>query len=112
MSVGDGTGTSWVPKDACTLPTAERPFRLAEFDELFRRLRRIDRVAPTRLRLVVAETGGVAERARDLAARETSCCSFFAFTVSVSGDDVVIDIQVPRERVVVLDGIAAQAAAA
>src|SRR2546422_10482299 len=99
MSVEDGSCASWVPRDACTLPTAERPFRLAEFDELFRGLRGIDRVAPTRLRLVVQETGGVAERARELAARETSCCSFFDFTVSAVGADVVIDVQVPPERV-------------
>ena len=112
MSVEDGTGASWVPRDACTLPTAERPFRLAEFDELFRGLRGIDRIEPTRLRLVVRETGGVIERARELTARETSCCSFFDFTVSATGTDVVIDVQVPPERVVVLDGIAAQAAAA
>jgi hypothetical protein len=111
MSVEDGTGASWVPRDACTLPTAEQPFRLAEFDEVFRRLRAIDRVAPTRLRLVVEETGGMAERARELTARESSCCSFFDFTVSSAGDAVVIDVQVPPERVAVLDGIAVQAAA-
>jgi len=105
-------GAGWVPRDACTLPTAERPFRLAEFDELFGRLRDIDRVAPTWLRLVLREAGGVAEQARELTARESSCCMFFDFTVSTAGDDVVIDVQVPQERVAVLDGIAAQAAAA
>ncbi|HET6741695.1 MAG TPA: hypothetical protein VFH76_22285 [Kribbella sp.] len=35
---------TWVP-DACTLPTAERPFRVAEFDQLFaEHLRSTDRV--------------------------------------------------------------------
>jgi hypothetical protein len=61
--------------------------------------------------LVVQETGGVAERARELTARESGCCAFFDFTVSVAGGDVVIDVQVPPERVAVLDGIAGQAAA-
>lgn len=112
MSVEDGLGASWVPRDACTLPTAERPFRLAEFDELLRRLRAIDRVAPTWLRLVLAGSDGLAEQARELAARETSCCMFFRFAVTTAGADVVIDVQVPPERVAVLDGIAAQAAAA
>jgi thioredoxin len=105
-------GVSWVPGDACTLPTAEQPARLAEFDGLFRSVRDIERPGATRLRLVLGETGGVAEQARDLAARESSCCSFFDFTVTTADTAVVIDVQVPLERAGVLDGIAAQAAAA
>jgi hypothetical protein len=84
---------------------------VAEFDELFRSAVAIDRPAPTRLRLVLAESGGVAERARELAARESSCCSFFAFDVSAADGRVVVDAQVPPGHTVVLDGLAAQAAA-
>jgi hypothetical protein len=42
----------WTP-DACTLPTTERPLRLAEFDDLFTARLRSDRPAPTRLDLVL-----------------------------------------------------------
>jgi hypothetical protein len=41
----------WVPA-ACTLPTAEQPLRVAEFDDLFATsVRAVDRVGPTVLRL-------------------------------------------------------------
>lgn len=41
----------WAPQ-ACTLPTAEQPLRIAEFDNLFATgLRGLDRVAPTTLQL-------------------------------------------------------------
>ena len=55
---------------ACTLPTAERPLRLAEFDDLFATaLRGQQRLSPTRLRL---RLDPVAEQAaRDLAVRES-----------------------------------------
>lgn len=86
--------------------------RISEFDALFRSVRDIHRAAPTRLRLVLAETGGVAERARALTARESRCCAFFAFTVSTSDASVVIDVRVPPEYKAVLDGVAGQAAAA
>ena len=42
----------WAP-DACTLPTTERPLRVAEFDVFFGAVLRFDRPQPTRLDLVV-----------------------------------------------------------
>lgn len=105
--VGD---ESWDPGAACTLPTAERPLRVAAFDALFRSVREIDRAGPTRLRLVLEETGGVGEQARELIALESECCSFFEFTVTADGGRVVVDVRVPDRQTVVLDGLAAQAA--
>jgi hypothetical protein len=60
---------------ACTLPTAERPVRLAEFDDLFATsVRRVDPVAATHARLHLtgpagpaAESGILAPRLRQLA---------------------------------------------
>jgi hypothetical protein len=98
----------WVP-DACTLPTVERPLRLAEFDELFATaLLGQQRLSPTQLRWRLDRT---AERAvRDLAGREGGCCSFFTFTFA-RGDGVVrVDVQVPDAYVDVLDALAARAA--
>ncbi|WP_232667722.1 hypothetical protein [Pseudonocardia sp. TRM90224] len=101
-------GAGWVPGDACTLPTAERPLRQAEFSDLFRSVREVDWVGATRLRLVLDETGGIEGWARDLTARESECCSFFDFDVSSDGGRVVVDVRVPESRVDVLDGLAAQ----
>ena len=46
----------WAP-DACTLPTAERPPRVAEFDQLFAFVVRVERRKPTLLDLVVPRDG-------------------------------------------------------
>lgn len=103
---------AWVPVDACTLPTAEQPFRVAEFTALFAEsLRGIERPAGAQLRLVI--DAAAEERARDLAVRESSCCSFFTFDFERAADGQVwMQVGVPAERVSVLDGLAAQAAAA
>jgi hypothetical protein len=98
----------WAP-DACTLPTAERPLRVAEFDDLFAAVRRSKRPRPTRLELVLPRD--VAVSARYLARRETECCSFFTFDFESAGDDVVMRIGVPTSQVQVLDALEARAAA-
>lgn len=86
--------------DACTLPTAERPLRLAEFDELFATsVRRVDTVSTIHARMHLTGAAGLADRVRDLAARETACCSFFTFTTTAEpatdGEAVLLDIEVP-----------------
>lgn len=102
----------WVPS-SCSLPTAERPLRVAEFDRLFAQtLTRQERVSATALRLWLSGGGEVTSRVRDLAARETQCCSFFEFVVSASGDETVVDVAVPAPYVDVLDALAARAGAA
>src|ERR1700742_3529867 len=70
-------GPDWV-LPSCSLPTAEQPLRVADFDRLFREsLRRFTRTSATRLVLVLAAEAEMA--ARGLAERETACCSFFEF---------------------------------
>ena len=99
----------WAPQ-ACTLPTAERPVRVAEFDELFATgLRGQQRLARTRLRWrldVAAEA-----TARDLTGREIQCCSFFTFTFTPAGDALQLDVEVPAGHAAVLDALARRAAA-
>lgn len=65
---------------AFTMPTAERPLRLAEFDALFATaVRRVERLGnDVRMRL---GADNLAEQVRDLTERETSCCSFFSFAI-------------------------------
>jgi hypothetical protein len=99
MTVSEG----WAP-EACTLPTAERPLRAAEFDELFAVALKIVRSEPTRLD--VALPADVEPTARNLADRESQCCSFFAFDFEPEGDGVLMHISVPPTRVRVLDALA------
>lgn len=91
---------SWVAADACTLPTAEQPVRVAEFESLFAEaLTSTERVSPTRPRFALTGSDNTAARAQDLATRETECCSYFAFTITPTGpDSAVMDVTVPDTR--------------
>jgi hypothetical protein len=106
---------TWVPQ-ACTLPTQEQPFRVAQFDALFAAsLTRVERPEPTRARLLLAADAEPA--ARHLAARETGCCSFFTFSfdqteAAVETGVVSMDVNVPAVQVPVLDALVARAEAA
>jgi len=102
--------TGWAP-DSCTLPTAERPLRAAEFDALLSTAASVRRLAPTRLLITVAGGPEVAATARELAARETACCSFFTFAVDETPAGVTLEVSVPPPYLAVLDGLARRAAA-
>jgi hypothetical protein len=101
----------WVPQ-ACTLPTAERPLRQAEFDDLFAAsMRGAERVAPQHLRVTLSGGPDLAHAVRDLADRETQCCSFFSFSVDAPRRGVVqLDIEVSVEHVDVLDALESRSA--
>src|SRR5215207_1874601 len=114
---------TWVPVDACPLPTPEQPLRVAEFDDLFTGSLRGITVAAAgapRARLVLVGDDTLPARVRRLADAETACCSFFTFTVTDlgregaggAGDTVVaLDIEVPPGRRDVLGALVARAAA-
>jgi len=100
---------AWVP-DACTLPTAERPTRAADFAGLLTEaVRRLERPEPTRLHLDLQPGPQVAARAAGLAAAETECCSFFTFTLTATGGALSLDIAVPAAHTAILDALAASA---
>ena len=101
---------TWIP-ESCALPTVEHPLRQAEFDALFARATRAAE-RPDATRLCLHLPGPVAATARDLAARETACCSFFAFDVREDAGEVVLDVRVPAARVPVLDALHRRAEAA
>ncbi len=102
-------GPAWVPA-ACTLPTIEQPLRIAAFDQLFSgAVRGAERPAPTKLHLDLRPDPPVAGRAAELAAAETSCCSFFTFTITVTDGSLGLDIEVPDSYVSVLDALAERA---
>jgi ADP-ribose pyrophosphatase YjhB (NUDIX family) len=113
----------WTQVDACTLPTIERPLRLAEFDDLFATsLRHIERDAgadPTKVRLVLVGGEELPDRVRQLADMESACCSFFTFEVSTlaSGSrtrqvTVALDVRVPARYADVVAGLVTRAEAA
>jgi hypothetical protein len=102
--------------DACTLPTAERPLRLAEFDELLgTAVQRVEPVTAEHVRMWLTGPAGLAETVRDLTARETECCSFFVFTITPEsardGEALWLDVAVPSQYTDVLASLARRAAA-
>jgi hypothetical protein len=100
----------WVT-DSCTLPTVDQPLRVAEFDALFAdSVRAVDRVTDTTVRLIL--DAGADDRARELAARESGCCTFFEFAFTAAEDGTVaMRVTVPVTQSAVLDALAARAAA-
>jgi hypothetical protein len=116
----------WVPVEACTLPTAMQPLRVAEFDRLFgASLRAVEHPAgtPTRARLVLAGDPDLPGRVQLLADAETACCSFFTFTLAppaidasadLAGDGaaavlMTLDVEVPAARADVLAALVERA---
>jgi hypothetical protein len=110
MTTNRGPEVPWVA--ACTLPTAERPLRLAEFDALFSTvLREVRRPEATRLRLTLDGGQSVEASARELTARESECCSFFGWQFSRVGEHLVLEVTVPESQIEVLDGLTDRARA-
>ncbi|MGW7169670.1 hypothetical protein ACWGH3_31235 [Streptomyces sp. NPDC054884] len=103
---------AWVPQ-SCTLPSEERPLRVAEWDALFaERLTSRCRPQPLHLRLELAGGDGVEDRVRDLVERESGCCSFFTFATTAGKDLIQLDLSVDQAHEAVLDALAARTAAA
>jgi hypothetical protein len=104
---------TWVPT-ACTLPTTEQPLRVAEFDALFiNALTRVNTISASHAQLVLDGAETTEERARELAERETSCCSFFTFTFEPDADGLVlVDITVPEAHTAVLAALVERATSA
>jgi hypothetical protein len=95
--------------EACTLPTAERPLRLAEFDGLFASSARTVARDGHGVRIRLVGDRGLRERVRDLAERETACCSFFTFGIEGSDEDLTLAVSVPPQRRDILDALAKRA---
>jgi hypothetical protein len=106
------TNLDWVPA-SCTLPTKERPLRVAEWDALFaEHVRAVSRPEPLHVRLDLGAGTGLEERVRDLVEREGGCCSFFTFTLVPDAATVRLDVAVDEAHASVLDAVAARAAGA
>jgi hypothetical protein len=90
---------------ACTLPTAERPLRVAEFDRLFARAVAVERLGPQAARIVLRPSPETAAEAANLVVRETECCSFFTFSLTATGGLLHLDVMVPENQTPVLDSV-------
>jgi hypothetical protein len=107
----DGAPQEWAPQE-CTLSPAARQARAAEFSATFAEtVRRVERPEQTKLRLELEPSPASAGRVAALAAAETSCCSFFTFTLTAAAGSLVLDVVVPATQLLVLDSLAERAAA-
>jgi hypothetical protein len=116
-------GMAWVPVESCTLPTAEQPLRVAEFDELFAASLRDAQPSAggaPKARLLLGGDDTLPARVQRLTDAETSCCSFFTFTVTrLDTEDAqapgealaALDVEVPAARGDVLDALVRRAVA-
>jgi hypothetical protein len=108
-----------IAEDFCTLPTAARPLRVAEFDDLFQDQtaapRWIDR---HRVEFTLAGGDDLYEQVSDLVARESACCSFFDFSITrpareaAQGPSLALRVGVPASRHDVLQGLTNHAVSA
>ena len=102
----------WLPA-TCTLPTVERPLRRKEFDEFFAEdVKSVRQTSPIEVRLDLRAESDVAARAADLAARETVCCSFFRFDLTIADGRVAMVVSAASQHEAVLAALAARAEAA
>ncbi|MEO5922010.1 MAG: hypothetical protein ABIQ01_12800 [Pseudolysinimonas sp.] len=90
---------------SCTLPTAERPIRLAEFDTLLESATLAKRDNAMHLTFYFDDAKGLEAQARDLTARESSCCSFFDFNVANDGGQIIVGIGVPDQHASILNSL-------
>ena len=107
LLVDDG----WVPA-ACTLPTREQPLRRAEFDDLVAKdVLSVNQPSPLEVRFELRPVAEVAARAAGLAARETGCCSFFTFGLTITDGTVSMTVSTEPAHGTVLAALGARARA-
>lgn len=91
--------------DSCTLPSQQRPLRLAEFGALLTQAIAVERGDQRNLHFFFDDSDGLDARIRDLAHREANCCSFFEFHVAHKKDQVMLGITVPHQHTGILDSL-------
>ena len=101
----------WV-REACTLPTDEQPLRRAEFDALFAEdVTSVQRVSAERVRFELRAHPEAAARAAGLAVKETGCCSFFTFDLSIGDGQVSMTVTTGAAHTAVIGALHDRAAA-
>jgi len=102
---GPVRGLSWAP-DECTLPAVDRPQREAEFDRLLSSaVGGLMRTPGGTAVFMLSPEPTVAAQAAELATRETSCCTFFTFTLTATGGRLSLEVAVPAAHHPVLEAM-------
>jgi hypothetical protein len=112
MNLHEAMSEPILAPEACTLPTVERPLRVAEFDEMFGAATAAERLASTTLQLTLPPGPAVAVQAAGLVAREVECCNFYTFTLTIRSDSLRLRVEAPVEHEDVLDAMAGRVQAA
>lgn len=94
--------------EACTLPTEDRPLRLAELEGLFTLASDV-RLEGGTARMHLSGDPGLMDSVVDLTDRETQCCSFFRFAVTGSDTEVDLEVSAPAEHHAVVSALASLA---
>ena len=81
---------------ACTLAAGEVPGRVAEWRAVLDRARRRTATAAG-VRVAFPSEPGLAGRIAELARAEQGCCAFFAFTLELAADEIVLDVAAPSD---------------
>lgn len=101
----------WVPA-SCTLPTEARPLRRSEFDDLFAKdVEAIRQSTPLEVHFDLRAEPEVAGRAAALAVKETGCCSFFRFNLTITDGKVAMVVATEALHENVLAALTARAQA-
>lgn len=109
MSEKQKADDDWVPI-ACTLPNADQPLRCAEFDDFFAEdVISVNQESPLQVRFELRPESEVAARAANLAAKESGCCSFFTFDLTIGKGTVSMAVSAEPGHEAVLAALGARA---
>lgn len=91
---------------SCSLTEEDAAQRNAESADVVERgLRHRERPSDTTVRLVFENRDGLDDDLRELARRESQCCGFFSFDIDVTDEDVLLQVNAPREKVAYLHSL-------
>jgi hypothetical protein len=99
----------WCAPEACSLPLADQPARMAEWDTLF--IEAVREVSPTGggVRFVVDRGVAIPAAVADLADRESQCCSFLEFTLVVGDGTLSLGVTSDAGHAEVVDALGERA---
>jgi hypothetical protein len=99
----------WCAPDACSLPVADQPGRVGEWDTLFQKAVREIETVPGGVRFELDRSRAKVAAVADLADRESQCCAFFTFGVRVASDALALSVDADPEHAEVVQALAARA---
>jgi hypothetical protein len=99
----------WCAPDACSLPIADQPARVGEWDALFQTAVREIETGPGGVRFLLDRSRATVAAVADLADRESQCCALFTFGVAVASDALALSVDADPEHAEVVQALAARA---